>query len=175
MNAVAKSMDAAEAATRRLHDVREDSRVECVRTIRRLEEQLVAFLSKEPLRGMPNLMPSDKKFNAMRVRSTNQDPLPHPKLNDLAGPWTLLLLPTGKLVMGRRVRMSDFALGFFTEVVDATDEDLIAQDIHAIATTVCEAMQKHTEAVEKTTANYAQLRLMAFGLGELLERVFPPA
>lgn len=175
MSAVAKRLNDAEAVTRRLYGVREDSRDECVHTIRKLEAQLRALLENEVLRGLPVLLHGRHRLVGMRVRGERKnEPLALPSVDPwLHGPWAIVLTPQGELVQARRVRVGPFEAGWMPETKPLLDSDLTAQDLHAVSRTICEALERHVASMEKTTGRYEQLRLLAFGIGEVLERLFP--
>lgn len=171
--AVTKRVQAVRVAEAHLTDVRHVAKMTSVRAIRRLEEELETLLAGAQLRGLPNLLPEDRKFFGVRLTGRPEAALPFPmreedgQYDDRGNP-VLVLNPWGKVVFANRLKTPTGT--YIAEFRRVQDHEIRAEDVEYMLLAVCTALTYHLTSIERTTAGFGRLCDLARDLADLLER-----
>jgi hypothetical protein len=137
----------------------EQARLAAVRAVRAIEERLVRELGGERLRGMQDISApgSNARFYATRVR-LGPIQLERPAPMATRGSEALVLLPVGRLAMARHEMVGQRMVVTHR---DASDDDLLVEDVHEFAGTVVHAITRGLEASESSRARFEALEQLA--------------
>lgn len=149
---------AARAATAsdNLQSARADARKSAISAIRAVEQALLASLDGEKLRGLPEIA---TRYRAARVRGKRIDlTLDH---EHARGKEHLVIGEDGKLSMARYEK-------FGVTWRPVQDDELLIEDVEAVAGAARAVLERHLETVAKTTRRYEELRALSDRIKRLL-------
>jgi hypothetical protein len=152
---LAKLLEETKEGGELLAAAREKARPECIAAVRALEAALLEALGGEALKGLPRLQNNPGVYGAP-VRGKHRDV-------ELDERPTLVVAASGRLTMARLIEDSGDV-----EQRPVEDEELLAEDLEAVAQTFSVVLVRHLASVEKTTARYEGLSALAKKLEDAL-------
>lgn len=157
-----KLIEDAGRASDDLRATRARAREDAIRAIRSMERALVEALAGETLKGLREVVPG---YYAARVRSAGRvgvaapyEPLPEPRPGDGSGREVLVVNAHGCLEMARSTRA--FGRGVALSR-DATDDDLLVEDVENLARLYAELLGEHVERARRSAERFGRLNAIA--------------
>jgi hypothetical protein len=147
---------------------RSEARTAAARAIYALEQALVEALQGQALRGLKNLGQGNAPFYAARVRGEPDTKLAWPAEPESVAE-SLCILPGGQLAMVA-CATDDRAACLDPVTRPVTENDLLAEDVEALALKLATILPRHIAAAERARERYAKLHALA----ERVEQILNP-